>query len=76
MKPKLIIVKDGNEKRGFDLPNIPIEVSNVDYDPETQVVYITNPKYQKGSKSESPWLTSAPLIALTKYDYEVIQWTN
>jgi len=48
------------------------EVNCHKVDNNSTVVYINNPKYLKGSKVESPYISSAPLIALTKSEYEII----
>jgi hypothetical protein len=73
-QPKTIRVINESERALYGLPKKPIECSLLEYDGETQVVYISNPKYKKDAKIEPPYITSAPLIALTKYDYEVVKW--
>ena len=73
-QPKTIRVINESERKLYELPTTPINCSLVEYDEKTQVVYIDNPKYSKEAKIESPYVTSAPLIALTKYDYEVVKW--
>lgn len=42
-------------------------------DDDSKIVYIENPKYVKNTKD---LITGAPYIALTQYDYEVVEWTE
>lgn len=71
-QPKSVIIKDGSEKKLFNLPSSPIQcvIQEREADDDSKVVYIHNPKYTKGSKEQAPY------IAFTEYEYEVVEWTE
>ena len=76
MQPKTIKVTDKHERKLYDLPETAIDCVLVEYDNDTKVVYINNPKYVRDSAIESPYTASAPYIALTQRDYQVLTWTK
>lgn len=72
IQPKVITVLEGTEKTRYELPSTPINCVLQDREEgdNSKIVYIDNPKYVKGSNEEAPY------IALTKTEYEVVEWTN
>ena len=75
-QPKTVKVTELKIKSDYGLPNTAIPCVMVEYDPKSKVVYIINPKYVPGSEPTSPYLVSAPYIALTELDYNVVKWTK
>jgi len=71
-QPKTVRIKDGSEKKLFNLPDsaIPCILQEREPDDDSEVVYIHNPKYTKGSKEQGPY------IAFTKSEYEVVEWSE
>lgn len=74
MQPSIVKIKECTDRTLFNLPSSPISCILTEYDDETKVIYISNPKYIKGSNPTPPYITSAPYIAFTKYEYDVVEW--
>jgi hypothetical protein len=71
-QPKSIKVKNVPDKKIYNLPSseIPCVLQDREEGDDSEVVYIHNPKYIKGSKEEAPY------IAFTKREYEAVEWTE
>jgi hypothetical protein len=76
VEPKVVKVIGKHDPLLKDLLDTTQEciIQNREPGDESLIVYIPNPKYEKGVRDDIT--KSAPYIALTQYDYEVIEWTT
>jgi hypothetical protein len=71
-QPSKVIVLECSEKKRYELPSTPLDcvLQDREVGDESQIVYVQNPKYVKGSNEEAPY------IALTKTEYEIVEWSE